>query len=187
MHFRIAALCLATAALPAHAAQPAVEMAAPLSHIDPATVTMPKLDFIPSEADRSDYEKYFYFHRADTDFDTALADVRECDQYARGPSYTVASLPIYNYGMAGAVGGAIGGAVADAIFGSAQRRKMRRAVLKTCMKYKEYTAYGLNRDLWTRFNFEEGNSSPPEDKRQAMLRMQARVASGPTPIGEKMQ
>ena len=187
MRLRILALCLLGTAQPGLAAPPAYAPLAKLPTVDPASVPMPVLVFSPTAADRDDYAKYFYFHRAETDFETAFADVRECDRYARGPSYSMGSLPVYNYGMVGAVGGAIGGAVADAIFGSAQRRKMRRAILKTCMGYKEYEVYGLSRDLWTKFNFEEGNSSPPEDKRLTMLQMQAKVAAGPVPTGEKVQ
>ena len=45
----------------------------------------------------------------------------------------------------------------------------------------------LAENLWERFNFEEGNRVVPEDERQRMLQLQARVASGPAPtVGEIM-
>ena len=75
---------------------------------DEAKVVLPKLDVVTTEADAADFDKYFYFHRADTAFPVALADLRECDGYARGLSspYGYVDTPAaYNYGLAGAAGG----------------------------------------------------------------------------------
>lgn len=172
------------------AAQPASAQAAPAQDaaVDPAKVPMPNLAFTPNKEDEDNYDKYFYFHRAETNFEEAYEDLRECDAYARGMRYhagTVTHIPM-NYGiLAGTVGSALGSMAADAIFGSAERRKHRRINLRTCMGYKEYTAYGLRKELWTKFNFEEGLSSVEESKRLAFLQMQAKVASGAKPtVGE---
>lgn len=170
------------------------QTASPPPPIDPATIPMPNISFTPTPDIEENYDKYYVFNRADTDFATAYADLQECDGYARGLSHR-------NYGggyhgsphgaglLAGAVGGAIGGALgavmSDAIYGSAERRRQRRINMQTCMRFKEYRVFGVPKELWEEFNFEEGNSRIPEDRRQRMLQQQARVASGPAPtVGE---
>lgn len=179
-----AALAAAIAVAPPAFAQVNAPAPAPAAPIDPATIAMPNLAFTPTPEIESNYDKYFVFNRADTDFATAYADLQECDGYARGLSYR-------NYGggvpypyagtLGGAIGGAIGAAMADAIYGSAERRKQRRINMLTCMRFKDYRVFGLPKELWEEFNFEEGNARVPEDRRQAMLQSQARVASGPAP------
>jgi hypothetical protein len=53
------------------------------------------------------------------------------------------------------------------------------------MGFKDYKTYGLRKGLWTKFNFEEGLGEVGDEKRQRLLQMQAKVASGPRPaIGE---
>lgn len=156
--------------------------------VDPATLTRPALDFAPTPEIQADFEKYFYFHRADTDLATAYADIRECDALASGSSIYLGGNPgqtsaaIAQYGaLAGGVGSAIGSAVADAIFGSAERRKQRRVSLRNCMGFKEYRRFGLSGELWKKFNFEEGMGRKKEDLRDDALLLQALVASGPAP------
>jgi hypothetical protein len=190
MFAAVALLCAAaaTAAPPTYAPLPSPPK------VDPATIAVPDLSFTPTAETQAGYDKYFYFHRSGTDFPTAYADIRECDQYARGFAASVGgdaatqgmmNQMITQYGMAGAVGGAIGSAVADAIFGSAERRKMRRTNLKTCMGFKEYKAYGLPKEIWSKFNFEEGLTPPSEEERERKLEIQAKIASGPQPgLGE---
>lgn len=148
---------------------------------DPATVAMPKLAFTPTPEIVATYDKYFYFHRGDTSFTEALADIRECDAFARGLSSGMGyTTPYTGYGgAAGAVGSAIGSALVFAIFGSAEKRKLRRANLRRCMHYKGYQRFGLERELWQAFNFEEGFSGTGEAERQAKLAQQAKVASAP--------
>ncbi len=51
---------------------------------DQASVVMPELTFAATPEIEAVYDKYYYFHRADTNFTTALADLRECDAFARG-------------------------------------------------------------------------------------------------------
>lgn len=156
--------------------------------IDPATIEMPDLNFTPTPEIVANYDKYYVFNRADTDFATAFADLQECDAYARGLAFHLAGGTVpYPYAgtMAGAIGGAIGSAMADAIFGSAERRKQRRMNMRTCMTYKGYRTFGLPKAIWEPFNFEEGLSRVDEQRRQRMLQVQARVASGPQPtMGE---
>lgn len=171
--------CAASAAL---ADTPPVRDVPTQEQMDAAVV--PALSFADSPEATQDFEKFFFFHRPDTDFATAYRDIRECDDFARGISFHTANTPVY-YPYAGTLGGALGGAIgnamADAIFGSAQRRLTRRINLRTCMGYKEYDRYGLPKDVWEKFNFEEGNRTVKEDERVVYLAQQAKVASGPKP------
>ena len=68
-----------------------------------------------------------------------------------------------------------------------ERRKQRRINMRNCMYYKGYDRYGLEKDLWQEFNFEEGNSREEAESRAQKLMMQARVASGPKPEQEALQ
>lgn len=158
---------------------------------DPASLTMPALAYEETQENIDNYEKYYYFHREDTDFDTALADLRECDGHSRGlfrgnysPDPTAAMV---QYGVVGgAVGGLIAGAIANAIFGPAELRRKRRINMRRCMFFKGYSRFGLDEDLWNEFNFEEGASEVAERDRQEMLAVQALVASGPRPTTEEL-
>ncbi len=71
--------------------------------------------------------------------------------------------------------------MADAIFGSAERRRIRRINLRNCMAFKGYKRYGMEKERWQTFNFEEGNGTVKGDKRESYLLKQALVASGATP------
>ncbi|WP_296617387.1 hypothetical protein [Sphingomonas sp.] len=151
-----------------------------VTNADAQSVTMPKLDYTPSGTEAADFDKYYVFHRADTDFATAYGDIAECDNYARGLQSGISDVQVpYPYAgtMAGALGGAIGSAVAMAIFGSAEKRRLRRVNMRTCMNFKGYDRYGLPKALWDEFNFEEGLSGVNEEKRQHYLKQQALVAS----------
>lgn len=173
---------LAACAQLAHAAPEANVPSIP----DQAKVELPDLGGPTNAADEEDFDKYFYFHRANTAFEQALADVRECDGYARGLAspygYQDVGYP-YAGTMAGAVGGAIGNLMVAMIFGSAELRKARRSNMRRCMNYKGYDRFGLNKDVWQQFNFEEGLSHVAEDKRQTMLAQQAKAASVIQPAG----
>jgi hypothetical protein len=145
----------------------------------PDAIEVPDLSFTPTADIVRDYDKYFYYHRTDTDFATALADIRECDAYARGIGFRVG---------ASAFAGPVTAAMFDAIFASGERRRIRRVNMRMCMRFKEYRIYGVPKSLWEQFNFEEGNSRVPEARRQHLLQIQARVASGPVPlVGEVAQ
>jgi len=148
---------------------------------------MPDIAFAADGTETKDFDKYYVFYRPGTDFAAAYADITECDGYARGLqsgiSYQQAPFP-YTYTMAGAVGGALGNALAMAIFGSAEKRRMRRVNMRTCMNFKGYDRYGLPKSKWEPFNFEEGLSGVSEAKRQVYLKQQALVASSAKPQGE---
>ena len=77
--------------------------------------------------------------------------------------------------------------MADAIFGSAERRRIKRVNLRNCMFFKGYDRYGLEKDLWQAFHFEEGLSRENAEDRAAALMKQARVASGPKPALEVLE
>jgi hypothetical protein len=152
-----------------------------------AAVPMPETRFARNDAQAGDFEKYYYFHRDATSFDQAFADIAECDQLSVGlASYSgeFEPYPGYyasQYGIGGAIGAALGAMFADMIHGSAARREMRRVNMRNCMGYKGYQRYGIPKDLWEAFNFEEGNGRKDEDIRAAKLLQQAKVASGPKP------
>jgi hypothetical protein len=197
--FVMAMVLASTVTAPAMAQEdaPAPPAAVPqlveLTEADIAAIPMPELAFTPSASDIGNYEKYFYFHRADTGFSTAYADILECDALAGGIRiYAGADEPYpgyyaSQYGIGGVIGGVLGAALADAIHGSAARREARRANMRNCMAFKGYSRYGLAKDLWEHFNFEEGNGREPEPARTQALMRQARVASGPTPAAEAIE
>jgi len=138
-----------------------------------------------TDADAQDIQRRY--RELDQSFDQALADIRECDDYARGLSspYGYQDTP-YPYAgtLAGAAGGAIGNLMVSMIFGSAEIRKARRTNMRRCMNYKGYDRYGLNKDVWQEFHFEEGLKSVKEEDRQRMLAQQAKAASLITPVGK---
>lgn len=155
---------------------------------DPAAVPYPELAFEPTEKIIGTYDKYFYFHKDGVSFEDALFDIRDCDSLARGLNSGMGYQDVYSPygGLAGAAGGVIGNAIAAAIFGSAEKRRIRRVNLRRCMNFKGYDRYGLEKDLWQKFNFEEGFSGEAEHIRQGAIIQQAKVASGPKPTTEEL-
>lgn len=155
---------------------------------DPAKVPYPDLAYESTPETADTYDKYFYFHRDDVSFEDALADIRDCDSLARGLNSGMGYQDVYSPygGLAGVAGGAIGNALASAIFGSAEKRRIRRVNLRRCMNFKGYQRYGLEKDLWQEFNFEEGFSGEDEYVRQSAIIQQALVASGPKPVTEEL-
>ena len=156
---------------------------------DPAKVTMPALAFKDDGTMAADFDKYYAFRRADTDFRTAYADIAECDGYARGlqsgDRLRADALSLCRYDGGRGRRGARqrhGGM----IFGSGEKRRMRRVNMRTCMNFKGYDRYGLSKDVWDTFNFEEGLSGVSEDKRQVYLKQQALVASSGTLQGKAL-
>ncbi|MEQ1688755.1 MAG: hypothetical protein ABL874_09285 [Sphingopyxis sp.] len=159
--------------------------------VDPASITVPDLSFTLTPEIASDFHKYFYFHRSDTDFNTALSDILECDAYARGLSGGQAgnvdmTSAIATYGIYGAAAGVLVGALAGAIFGSQAIRDQHRANLRTCMGYKGYGRYGLPKDIFTQFNSQDSSPGAMDAEQIALLRQQARIASGPRPQQEAL-
>ena len=182
-----------TAATTVATSAPIAQTAPEATPIDPTKLTMPKLDFTATPQDELDFEKYFYFHRDVTSFAEAYDDIKECDALASGVNFYAgnssgAAAASAQYGvLAGGIGSAIGSAIADAIFGAAQRRKTYRMSMRTCMGFKEYHRYGLNKDLWSEFNFTEGNGRKKEIVREEAQQLQALVASGPKPSTKELQ
>jgi hypothetical protein len=185
------------AAPPAQAAAPdadsgtaqTVALPAADEKIDMAAIVIPALAFKPDPKFEKDFDKYYYFHRADTDFKTALFDLRDCDNLSRGLASPFGNMETpYPYAgtLAGAAGGAIANLMVAAIFGSAQVRATRRVNMRRCMNFKGYERYGLPKDTWQEFNFEEGFSALEEGKRQAFLKQQAKIASGEKPQTEAL-
>jgi hypothetical protein len=194
---RAAWAALLLAALPATAQAQAIKSEPEKKNFTAAeidAVPMPDLAYTPDPTIVADFDKYFFFHREGTDFSTAYADIIECDSLASGINFYMGADSgaiagaMANYGvLAGGIGGAIGGLMADAIFGSAERRKIKRINLRNCMFYKGYDRYGLKKDLWQEFHFEEGFSRENAKDREAALLKQARVASGPKPQYEVLE
>lgn len=187
----ILALCFSLAAtqVQAQAIKPPAAMRS-FTAEEVAAVELPDIAFQPTPADTEGYDKYFFFYREGTDFDTAFNDLNECDAVSSGSNYylggdsAMSSYYVAQYGLAGAAGGVIGSAIADAIFGSAERRRARRINMRNCMGFKGYDRYGLERERWQAFHFEEGFGRVNDEKRLGYLLKQARVASGSRPQGE---
>ncbi len=181
MKLRVIAVALACASAPVlaqNAAAPQTDAEWRAWVPNPASQTMPDLSFVESESDIENYDKYFYFHRADTTFPEALRDVRECDARARrmwrGEAADKQEIAAGPYGLVGAAAQAF-------IFGPAQDRLFRRANLRRCMFFKGYSRYGLAKPNWEAFNFQRVDGDLVEADIQAMLVRQALVASGPAP------
>lgn len=185
------------ASLPAAVQAQAIKTEPPMKSFTAAeieAVEMPNLAYTPNPVIAADFDKYFFFHREGTDFSQAYADITECDSLASGiifymgASDAAIASAMSQYGaLAGGIGGAIGGLMADAIFGSAERRRIKRINLRNCMYFKGYDRYGLEKDLWQAFHFEEGLSRENAKDREAALLKQARVASGPKPQFEVLE
>jgi hypothetical protein len=194
MHWKIFAPAMGVmllAAVPA-AAQTEDLSASPFGPVEikadeVAALQLPDLAFKPTPEDDKNYDKYYYFHRPDTDFATAYADISECDGYARGlaSTYRGADVP-YPYAgtIAGAAGGAIANAMMAAIFIPGEIRRMRRVNMRQCMGFKGYDRYGLSKEKWEPFNFEEGTGAEEEASRLRALKLQALVASTAKPTGK---
>ncbi len=189
----LAALALMPAAVQAQAIKTEPEMKV-FTAAEIEAVAMPDIAYTPDPVMAQDFDKYFFFHRQGTDFSRAYADIIECDSLASGINFymgandaAIASAMSQYGALAGGIGGAIGGLMADAIFGSAERRRIKRINLRNCMFYKGYDRYGLEKDLWQKFHFEEGLSRENAEDRKAALLKQARVASGPKPQYEVLE
>jgi hypothetical protein len=152
-----------------------------------AALKMPALDFTATPEDDGNYDKYYFFHRKGTDFPTAYADITECDGYARAlvSSFKGADVP-YPYAgtVAGAAGGVIANAMMAAIFVPGEKRRMRRVNMRQCMGFKGYGRYGLSKERWLAFNFEEGTGAEEEESRLRALKLQALVAANANPTGK---
>ncbi|MEM7703682.1 MAG: hypothetical protein AAF251_17225 [Pseudomonadota bacterium] len=158
-----------------------------------AAVEMPTLGFDVRKAKVKDFKKYYYFHRDETSFEEAFADLTECDALSSGlAAYTGDREPYpgyyaTQYGIGGVIGGVLGNMLADAIYGSSERRALRRINMRNCMGFKGYQRYGVPKKLWKEFNFEEGGGREDDEIREAALMQQAKVASGLKPQQEVLE
>ena len=153
-------------------------------------IVVPSLDFNEQPAMVKAYDKYFYFHREGTTFAEALADLQECDGYARGLAYRVKADPddpLVKNSLVGPIFEAIGARWADKMFGVPARRKAHRTNMRVCMGYKGYQRYGLPQAIWQSFNFDDAATAPAEADRQKMLMQQAKIASGPRPLNPELK
>lgn len=195
--FRLYRTSLATLLLPLSAAAQAqaIESGPPMRTFTEAeieAVAMPDLAYEPDPEIEADFEKYFFFHREDTSFDQAFADISECDALAHGITKYGSDWPPTASQRTMDLGPVLGSMTAltnpfDAIFGSEKRRWIRRYNIRTCMFYKGYDRYGLEKSLWQAFHFEEGFSRENARDRLAALLKQARVASGQKPPLEVLE
>lgn len=136
---------------------------------NPAEIEVPSISFTVTAEIAEDFQSYFYFHRVETDFETAIFDLRECDDLA---SARVGLRSPY---------GLIGSVVNDLIYRPRAQEVMQRASMRRCMSFKGYQRYGLTRELWEQIGFEEGRRREDEGIRQLSLARQAKLASGPKP------
>ncbi|NML04514.1 hypothetical protein [Sphingomonas sp. G-3-2-10] len=167
--------------------------------IDVAKIKVPALTFVETDKIAADYDKYFFFHRDETDFTTAYADVLECDGYSRGPFQGSNNAPGYvdtPYQYQGTMAGALGGALGNLLVASistasrtnGERRRLRRANMRTCMGFKGYQRYGLPKGIWGKFHFEGSAADAlPLARQRDYLQRQAKVASGPRPAGKELE
>lgn len=150
---------------------------------DPANLSMPQISFTETPETVKDYDKYFYFHREDTGFSEALADLRECDERARriwrGKPTRRIVVDYPRYGLAVDF-------LMEEVLGPAQDRLFRRANLRRCMFYKGYARYGLPKEQWEGFNLEGNVKASEERSHQMSLARQALVASGPRPAQQAL-
>ncbi len=167
------------------------------SGIDPGSVAIPSIAFVEAAEDKKLYNKYFFFHRKGISFEEALIDVIECDAFGRAlpfrlepTRYIVISNNIAIAGVGTVVANLvdpIGQRWADKMFGVPWRRTTRRNNLRVCMGYKGYQRYGLSREIWQKFNFDEADKPPAEGDRKRMLIQQARIASGADPMQPELK
>jgi hypothetical protein len=149
---------------------------------DPAIVEVPAITEGRDPKVIEDGWKWFYFHRANTSYAQAYADIEDCYRFlpvpnaggvsfpgfapwrARADSKTVRPPPIGPYGL---VGDIIGSIVAGPIERRARQSRMRR-----CMEPKGYQRYPMSEDNWKRA---VNHYSP------LTLPVQAKLAAGAAP------
>lgn len=155
-----------------------------------SNIPMPIVEFTATEEDIKDFDKNYYFHRDGVDFDTAFADIKECDDLSVGVTRYGGATAYYAPSLAAGIGAALGSAIVNGIFGSAERKKTKRISMRNCMAFKGYNRYGLSKDLMKGFDYmdkykkDESITLLEATEDEAILYSYARVASGPTPKSE---
>ncbi len=148
---------------------------------DPASISVPDIGTTPDATTLKTGNKYFFFHRPDTDFVQSYADLHFCTQFTH--KAVLASLPAFvpwgersvrppipndpvisPYGIVGAV---IGSMIAGPLERGDYLIKMRR-----CMEPRGYSRFPMSKAAWEAVH--------PAEEAQSLL-MQAKLASGPRP------
>lgn len=130
------------------------------SPVDPETVTVPDLAYIPVPRDERNYDEYFLFHKPGVTSAAALADIQECRAFSQGlqpmaklthfvplggEAYDADNRIAYQnaqlmYGLTGVL---ILGFVMDGLASDNEHGNTRR-----CMGFKGYKRYGTSRAIW---------------------------------------
>lgn len=146
---------------------------------DPASITVPDLSNSSDPVVLENGWKYFFFHRRDTSFAEAHADITDCYRFLSPASWANVKLPrfvpwddraavtfdssrTWNYGL---VGELIGGMVEGTLM-----RRDRQSKMRLCMETRGYTRFGVAEEIW-----ENVIAKPPEEA----IAIQAKLASGP--------
>lgn len=144
---------------------------------DPATVTTPDLSGSSDSVVVENGWKYFLYHRPDTSFAEAYADIADCYRFLTPAGWGNVALPRFvpwverpagdrynTNNQAGLVGLAIGSMIEGTLSRRDRQSKMRR-----CMEPRGYTRYGVAEAIW------ESIADMPPDQGIAV---QAKIASG---------
>lgn len=146
---------------------------------DPATIIVPDLSGSADPVVVDNGWKYFFYHRADTSFAEAHADIADCYRFLTPAGWGNVTLPRFvpwvekpagerydTNNQAGLVGLAIGGMIEGTLSRRDRQSKMRR-----CMEPRGYTRYGVAEEIW-----EKVADMPPAQG----IAVQAKIASGAT-------
>ena len=146
---------------------------------DPASITVPDLSNSSDPLVLENGWKYFFFHRRDTSFAEAYADISDCYRFLQPAGWANVKLPrfvpwddraavtfdrsrTHNYGLVGEL-------MAAMVEGTLVRRD-RQSKMRLCMEPRGYTRYGVAEEIW-----ENVIAKPPEEA----IAIQAKLASGP--------
>ena len=139
--------------------------------INPGLITVS--DIAADKRELGNENKFFVFHRENTSFAEAEADLRFCMRYIHQPIFPVP--PSYvpwvekanPEGKPPINGGIIGGMVVSGV-----QRSLRQSNMMRCMLPRGYARYRVSEGLWREINYRDLESSTI---------VQAGIASGPVP------
>ena len=144
--------------------------AVPATFPDPTTIVVP--DIKADTRSLGNERKFFVFHRENTTFIEAEADVRFCMRYINQTMFP----PMPDYvpweeqapaGAAPRYAGVIGQIVVDGV-----ARSLRQSNIMRCMLPRGYARYRVSEGMWRDINYRDLESS---------ILVQAKIASGPIP------
>lgn len=166
-----------------------------LNGILAACLVMPQVTYAQTVSEGRPDEgtswKYFYFYKADTSEEQALADIIECYGYGKnltvqsaGSNPTYTSVPYggttgLSAGQAAAAGaaGALLGALIGGLFDAGKRRAMERTNLRKCFGFKGYSRFELTKEQHA-----EVMEGPAEEVNARLVAM----ATGQEPNAERL-